>query len=164
MMLSDWTWFGLSLSTGSWMSKARCRFICTRMKITSSTSSTSIMGVMLGSEIDELPAFPIEFAIRTSQLNDLLRVSVLDHVSRTLHARFTFGHRRDHERARLLCDLVGFQDLAVLHVLVGLQEQHLVIRMLLELGLQQRQQIRFLADRFLVQVVVALQVDAERSA
>src|SRR3981189_603529 len=124
------------------------------MKMMSSTSNTSIMGVTLISFVSP-PLPPDENAISVSRSR---RLRVTYH--RAGRARLLVADEPHHAHAVLAGHVRGVHDLRVLEVLVRLEVHDLVRRArivdALDLGLDGG-----LGDRLLVEIVVAVAVDAE---
>src|SRR5688500_15197146 len=118
---------GSSLSTGSWTSMLRWRTCWARMKMTRSTNSTSIIGVMLGSAI--VRDFPVDMAI------SVLRCP-FGSAFGSCRFRSLLGHRRHHACARIPCDPHRDQHFFVRKVVMRLEKYHLVVRLRRELDLE----------------------------
>src|ERR1041384_2609230 len=140
------------------------------MKMIRSTRSTSIMGVTLISfDSPPLPPVAIDMLLSSSWRGDgwcaqrswgsCLRLAVAS--NRRHGSRLLIADHSHHGHAVLHGDVHGVDDFRVVEVLVRLEIHDAVISRRLDIDVMQRGRDLLLRDRLLVQVIVAILVDAE---
>src|SRR5579862_5786438 len=147
----------VGVGSGSWTSIAFRESGMMIMKMISSTSSTSIIGVTFGSLVSA-PRWPVDIAMLLPSF-DLVghRIVALDDRSGAGHL---FGDHPGHADAVVSGDVNGRHDLAVVQVLVRLEVHDLVLSAGIEELLEERRQI-LVVNRLLVQEVLAIDVDTQ---